>query len=97
MNITQQVVDILNQKGIKSYHEYPGFISIPIQSNMNWAIGNINETWGGNIVDDKGNQCDEGFCTDIPSDSEDAQVIADAIEKEVLLLSQVLLCLEGLS
>jgi hypothetical protein len=80
LGVMQEAITILKSHGVDATLEYPGCIVIndPASSFNNVWFGTANETWNGSDVD--GNN---GGVTDMPSTSQDASAIAEALLKIV--------------
>jgi len=86
--VIEQVIDRLDVMGIDSVNEYPGYVSVLLEGDCSWAIGDAGDTWAGQMHDKEGNEfkVDQWFDTRISAakdDEADPVVIAGAIAKAV--------------
>ena len=74
--VLDEVVKQLKRLCITATLEYPGIIMFG-----DWVFGTANDVWGGDFV--QGDTVIDSVVTDVPSDCEDAERIAEAIAKAV--------------
>ena len=79
-NLLDIVVAELNERGIESYNDYPGYVAV-VFGGTRWAFGTANgQVWEGDDTDEHG-QTSQYAVTTVPADCADPVVIADAILK----------------
>lgn len=80
LNTPERAVEILRAQGISCFYE--GFLgAIMVQDDgAVWHFGTVSETWCADIMHDPAVGDIFGLCdTEVPSDTLDAQAVADAI------------------
>lgn len=73
-----EVVTKLAALGVPATVEYPGFIAVPVGQKV-WNFGTANEWWGGELTDANGEQWAVAEFEGLPSDTADAEGVANAI------------------
>lgn len=87
LEFLQRVVDHLtDDAGLAASLEHPGFIAIPHAdgSGTQWAFGNVNDTWQGELRSADGGEVLEVLDTYVRRDCDRPDVVAVEIARRLL-------------
>lgn len=81
MEILNQIRDALARNGIESRVEFPGCVVIAHTDGNEWWVGDVNDTWQGDLMTADGAEVVGGFDTYVRRDCTDPEVIATEIAR----------------